>query len=136
MTHDSLKEAFVCRDATLTRLQLDGRNSDASLPTFWGRVKTMFNDAGTVVFKSVAIPSWSETYFGEEHKLSDPTLVTLVQVTMPIEDEGIFKASYMKINNLRGSFVSRNGDEMKKKKTMDLGEAEADPASLHTYARC
>jgi hypothetical protein len=69
VTADSLKAAFVSRDATLNRMQLDGRKSDATLPTFWNQVKTMFNDKN-VVFQSVAIRSWSEHYYAKEHDLS------------------------------------------------------------------
>jgi hypothetical protein len=130
VTDDSLKEAFVTRDDTLSRVQLDGRNSDTRAQTFWETATEMFND-DLLVYTSIRIPEWSKV-FSDSHDLSVTAVRTLGKGAMPIEESHLM-AQFRKLNNFLGAVVSRwmasgNGDDMKRK-GMEAGEQEVDPSS-------
>ena len=129
-------EAFIGRDNTLSRQQLDALHSENAPVDFWEGVMIDFNDPSKKYESVVLSPGWGGRWFQKSHPLNWDNLHVLG--ISSIDEPKKAKQYFTNLNNSLGNVyqawnASGSGDGMKQK-GMETGEQEVDLENLPTQS--
>ena len=129
-------EAFIGRDNTLSRQQLDALHSENAPVDFWEGVMIDFNDPSKKYESVVLSPGWGGRWFQKSHPLNWDNLHVLgISI---IDEPKKAKQYFTSLNNSLGNVyqawnASGSGDGMKQK-GMETGEQEVNLENLPTQS--
>jgi hypothetical protein len=114
ITSDELKEAFINRNDSENRLELDARGTESAKVSFFDTVRIKFNDPLYLVTSMRLEATWGGQIFLDSHSCNWTDLEVLN--VSKISDAAACKRHYLKLNNSLGNvhqrwIASGNGDE-------------------------